>query len=211
MGYRIQAYRGSAAALAAANKDIAPGEMVLETDTKKVKINFGLSMAAYNTLAYWPPPDLGTLPAITAVPTGTPRNDFGAFVGFKFTPSVDLYVKSLGRWKIAGNAASHVVKLVDATAGTDLAGAYVSADMSTGSAGSFVYARLPSPVLLLAGTAYYLVSKEVSSGDYWYDAQVVTSSADLTISGTVYYSGGWTATADAAAYVPPGMLYDLTL
>lgn len=151
----------------------------------------------------------GNSAAVTVVPTGSLRNNFSGFVGCRFVANANLYVKSLGRWKVAGNSATHTVKISDVS-GVDVAGASASVDLSTGSADSFVYTRLTAPVLLTSGSTYFLGSQEVSSGDQWYDQQNVSFSADITINSAAFNNGSWTATGGAICYVPPGFLYDLT-
>jgi len=52
---------------------------------------------------------------------------------------------------------------------TDLPGATVLVNLAGGSDNTFVYAALPSPVVLEANKTYYLVSSETENGDTWYN------------------------------------------
>ena len=95
--------------------------------------------------------------------------------------SANLTVTDLGRMMVSGNAQTHTVELVDASTNQILGS--VSLSMSGGVAGQFKYASLSNPVTLLAGHRYYLVSKETSGGDQWYNeptAVRTTSAASVT-------------------------------
>ena len=89
----------------------------------------------------------GSVPFLTALVPGTPRNDSDTWVGYKFTVGGDgMSVSSLGRFCISGNKESHPVKLVDAATGTDLPGAFASVQMDCASKNAFQYATLPLPI-----------------------------------------------------------------
>lgn len=142
---------------------------------------------------------------ITSCPSGTAyiasktlsttRNDLSAWVGAKITiGSSPRSVSALGRIRVAGNSASHVVKIVKDSDGLDLPGGSVSIDMSTGTADQYKYANLAAPVTLSANTSYYIVSQEVNGGDFWYRANglsTIPTSAG-TVDGPLYWNGsGW--------------------
>ena len=106
--------------------------------------------------------------------------------------SANLTVTALGRIMVSGNSQTHLVELVDASTNQVLGS--VSLAMSGGVAGQFKYASLSSPVTLLAGHKYYLVSKEFSGGDQWYNepTTVRTTSAASVIGGVWSLSpGSW--------------------
>lgn len=131
--------------------------------------------------------------------TATPRNDFTGYVGCKFTVgAADLYVSKLGRWKIAGNSQAHTVKLVAAGTGIDVPGGSVS--ISGGTAGSYVFAALASPLILLAGEAYYLVSSETNGGDQWEDRHAVGTATDVTVNNSVYYDTDYNVDSAGQSY-----------
>ncbi|HTJ76033.1 MAG TPA: VCBS repeat-containing protein, partial [Acidimicrobiales bacterium] len=154
----------------------------------------GTSTTGATTTTSTPP--TSTTPTTVAAGTPAPfvisftptnqRRDFSGWVGSRLTVgAADLQVSSLGRWVVAGNAGSHVVKVVDAATGNDLASATV--DTAGAPVGAFRYAALTSPVTLHADGSYFLVSQETSGGDAWYDydTRLVTSAA-ATDTGVVY-------------------------
>ncbi|MEO8097235.1 MAG: hypothetical protein ABI811_05995, partial [Acidobacteriota bacterium] len=121
------------------------------------------------------------------------RNNSNGWVGMKLTiGTAAKTVSSLGRYCAAGSTGLHIVKLVNATTGEDLAGGAASLSLSGCVAGQFLYSSLPNSISLAAGASYYLVSQEFNGGDRWYDFAAVT-----TLGGTAsaVYSengSGWT-------------------
>jgi hypothetical protein len=138
------------------------------------------------------------------------RNDFAGFVGISFTVNQPnpMLVSSLGRICIAGNTASHVVKLVDGGSWKNVSGAAATVSMAGCTPGQFVYANLPNNIQLAAGSVYYLVSQEAAGGDTWYDAAGVTVNG-ASGKGSVYsYNGVWVPNSDGAkSYVPPNLRF----
>jgi hypothetical protein len=103
---------------------------------------------------------------------------------------------------------------VQATTGTDVASVNLNAAGTT--AGAFVYANLASPVTLVAGQTYYLLSHESAGGDRWYDYDTHTvttpAAADVGVAyateatpNTVVVGGG-----PNQSYGPPNLLYTVT-
>jgi hypothetical protein len=136
------------------------------------------------------------------------RNNFGGWVGMKFTVGTSpLSVSSLGRMCIAGNSGTHTVKVVDATSGLDVPSGSVSLSMSGCTPGQFKF--LSSSVTLQASTAYYLVSQETSGGDQWYDYGTLTNTSVAAVNGSVYSNGsGWsTINTPNTSYVPLNFTY----
>jgi hypothetical protein len=107
-------------------------------------------------------------------------------VGSTFTVgATDIQISSLGRWVVAGNTGSHVVKVVDAATGNDLGS--VTVNTAGAPAGSFRYASLASPVTLRANATYYLVTQETAGGDTWYDYDTrLVTNAVAADTGVVY-------------------------
>lgn len=148
-------------------------------------------------------------PSITL--SGTPgsqlRNDFAGLVGVFFTTDATArQVTRLGRWKVSGNSGSHALRIHRASDKVEMAS--VSVNLSSGSAGAYVWADLASPVLLSANTKYYLTSEEVVSGDQWYNSPGTNyTGTGCSSFGAVYRSGGtWgEASANGTGYVPVGM------
>lgn len=132
-----------------------------------------------------------TTPFITAVMPGTPRNDASLIVGCKFTVgATPLTVRALGRWVLAGNTGTHLMKLADAS-GTDIVGASTTVVTAGVAAETFSYANLSSPVVLSASTAYFIGSTELLAGDQWLDENsVLTTTAAATINRSAYSGGG---------------------
>jgi hypothetical protein len=143
----------------------------------------------------------------------SPRNDFSGFVGMQFSVGASpLYVSSLGRICVANNSQTHIVKLVNAATGLDVAGGSVSLNMAGCVRTQFAYASLPATVTLAAGASLYLVSAEVAAGDQWYDGGQVSSTSDATVQNAIYFwSGGWYSHgAQNTSYTPPNLQYSLT-
>ncbi len=141
------------------------------------------------------------------------RNNFDGYVGMQFTVGpTPLNVSSLGRVCVAGNTATHTVKLVLASTGGDVPGGTVSVNMGGCSSGQFVYVTLPGgPVTLQANTAYYVASQETNGGDQWYDHGTLTTTSNAAVNNSIYfYSGSWIAIDSAnTSYVPPNFQYSL--
>jgi hypothetical protein len=145
------------------------------------------------------------------------RSNFDGSVGATFVVQRPITISSLGRWKIAGNTGTHALKLVrweDST--TEVS---VSVDLTTGSAGDFVYAAI-TPITLVPGRRYMLLSEEVNGGDQWYDSSTsapggqVATAAVAILDGYVYQvsSAGSYVTAFASTptpYVPVDFQYTL--
>ena len=120
-----------------------------------------------------------------AITLGTVRSNFAGFVGMAIRPTAAIVVTQLGRIIGPGNnTGSHVVTIAQATnnpvpdgpgSGQDL-GTVMITPPSTG-AGTFVYAPLSTPVSLVAGQLYYIVSNEDNAGDQWHDLMSVPATA----------------------------------
>ena len=152
-------------------------------------------------------------PWLTSFTPGPTRRNYPDFVGLKFTVgAANLTVTALGRWVIAGNTQTHVVKLVVAATKVDVPGGAVTVATAGQPGGAFTYVELPAPLTLTAGAAYYLASKENDAGDYWYDSPgtTVTGTAVATANDSAfYYAAAWSESGvgPGAAYVPPNFLY----
>jgi YVTN family beta-propeller protein len=170
------------------------------------------------------PSNAATL-TVTTAPTGTNyvtsaslgglRNDFSGWVGMSFTVgSSPVTVSGLGRMFAPGDTGSHAVKIVTASSSQDLTGGSVTISMAGGTAGSFVYANLPSTVTLSANTAYYILSQEAAAGDQWYDINTtITTTAVASETSAVWSQNGATYTpigTAGQAYVPVDFVYTTT-
>jgi hypothetical protein len=140
------------------------------------------------------------------------RHDYTGWVGMALTVgSSPLSVSSLGRICVAGNSTTHVVKLVNGSTGSDVAGASASLNMAGCTAGQFVYGTV-NPVTLAAGGRYYVVSQETYLGDLWYDNGTITTSTAAAVNSAVYYAstGSWVPYGPAnSTYVPVNFQYSI--
>ena len=133
-----------------------------------------------------PPSTSTTQSYVTAQTPGTLRNGYSGFAGMQIRVGADpITVTALGRIVAPGNTYSHLLKLVNASDGSDVPGGSVSVETASGTAGQFQYADLLHPIVLTPQTDYYLVSEEVAGGDYWYydDTIVKTTTAATEASG----------------------------
>ncbi len=124
---------------------------------------------------------------ITALTLGTAAGFGGSkVVGFSFQTSLsNVEVTALGRYMVSGNSHVHELSFIEQTVGIypNTYGGPVLAtanlDMSTGTpdALGFKYAELSSPVSLVPGQTYILVSQEGSTfgGDSFYDQSQATA------------------------------------
>lgn len=113
-------------------------------------------------------------PLVTSHSMTTLRNDYTGWLGMEFaTGGTALTVSQLGRWVVPGNTGTHMVKLVNAATGADLAS--VSVATAGAPAGQFNYASLPAVVTLMPNTSYYLLSQETAGGDPWFDFNLPTA------------------------------------
>ena len=124
---------------------------------------------------------------VTDAVLGTSYNFYDGYVGMKVVVgSEPITVTALGRMMLAGNHGTHPLKLVRMSDGSDVAGGSASVTMTGGTVGQFRYASLATPVVLAAGTAYYVVSLETAGEDNWsfvFDTYVTTTAAALESSG----------------------------
>ena len=159
-----------------------------------------------------PPQTLVLQPALVSGGWTNVRNDGPYFAGMTFTPTRNLVVYRLGRWKWAGNSQTHIVKLTNYTTQVDVPGGSVTVDCSTGSVGSYIYASLTEPITLISGTQYYLTSYEAGGGDNFGDfspSGFVVPNVDISGIEVAYWSGSWSGGFFAGQSLEPvNMLYE---
>lgn len=157
-----------------------------------------------------PPPPSGGTAFVTSQTLGTLRNNFSGWVGLQFTVgSSPLTVTEVGRFVAPGNTGSHIVKLVNASTGQDVAGSAASVNTAGATAGTWVYGAVNS-VVLSANTTYYLVSEETNNGDSWYDWNTIvqTTVAGSPVSAVYYYGSSYYPIAYAGtSYGPVNFQY----
>jgi hypothetical protein len=130
---------------------------------------------------------------VTSEVLGSLRSSYSGYAGMQIlVGSSPIAVTGLGRMAAPGNGGTHLLKLVDASDGTDVPGGAATVSMSGAIAGQFQYANLSGPVLLLPKSAYYVLSQETATGDTWYynDSTVQTTSVASEISGAWGYGLG---------------------
>jgi hypothetical protein len=121
----------------------------------------------------------------------SPRNDFTGWVGMAIVPSPsDRSISAIGRYCLPGNNQAHVLKIVDASTGTDVPGTIITISMANQPPNQFVYVELPGPQpTLAAGRTYFVLSHEMGSGDQFYDFTTtldVASGAPFVIVSAVF-------------------------
>jgi hypothetical protein len=144
---------------------------------------------------------------VTAQTLGTLRNNATLPAGLTFLwGGVSATCTALGRWKVSGNSATHVVELMSASCVQQAA---VTVDNSTGSAGAYNYVDLITPFTLVNNTTYFLFSLELNGGDQWYDSDTTVTKTSDSASISNANSDGiscFTGTANTAS-VPVNLKY----
>jgi hypothetical protein len=143
---------------------------------------------------------------------GAVQNSLTAWLGMRLVVGAHpITVTELGRFHLAGNTATHELRLVDAASRTVVASA--SWNPAEGADGSFHYVPLAVPITLGANMEYYLASQELAGGDRWYNAATALSTtAAAGIRGTALSVDGmsWTLGSVAGrAFVPTDLRYRL--
>ncbi len=144
-----------------------------------------------------PPPTSGGTALVTGQVLGTLRNNYSGWVGLQFrVGSNPLTVTGLGRIAAPGNTGTHMVKLVTASNGQDVAGASAAVSTSGAAVGTYVYGAVTA-VVLSPNTAYYILSQESAGGDLWYDYNTLVQTANVASPLSSVYSAG-------SSYITPG-------
>jgi hypothetical protein len=126
-----------------------------------------------------PPPSYSYL--VTGQTVGTARNNFNGDIGCVFTAAANSTAYGLGRWVISGNSQSHVLDLLDETTCTSLGS--VTVNTSGAPAGQYIYATFSSPVSIVSGDVYAIVSEESGGGDQFYDDDTTVTFSALVNTG----------------------------
>ena len=135
---------------------------------------------------------------VTSASFGTIRNNFTGWVGMQIeVGNSPIVVTQLGRIVAGTSTGTHLVKIVQASNGADLPGGSATVNVSGGTAGTFVYSSLASPVTLSANTSYYVVSQETLGGDQWYDYNTTVQTTSVAAVSSAVYSG-------TSSYITPG-------
>jgi hypothetical protein len=201
------------------NTSIQTSGVALETSGIWSPDGANYSAAGTTNTEYGPLDFQYTVPAtsaslVTTVKAGALRNNFAGWVGATITTGANpLQVTQLGRYFVSGNSGTHILKLVNASNGADVAGGSVSVNLSAGQTGSFVYGTLSSPVTLNPNAVYYLVSQETQGGDQWFDINTaVQTTSDAADTAGVWSPDGVAYNQNGGAnqmYVPVTFIYTL--
>ena len=128
---------------------------------------------------------------VTSKVLGTVRNNYSGWVGMAIRVGASpVTVNALGRIVVSGNSATHTLKLVNGTTGADVPGGTATVATAGGTAGSFVYGNLASPVTLNANGVYYLLTLETFGADQWYDYDSSVQSTTVAAVTSAVYGGG---------------------
>jgi hypothetical protein len=121
---------------------------------------------------------------VTAFSVGVLRTDFTGGLGFKMTTGgASVVVTDLGRNCVAGNSATHTIRIVRESDHTTVATGSVNLSGCTG--GTPVFVSI-TPVTLAASTVYWVISDELTSGDQWRDEGTITTTAVAASNGSAY-------------------------
>lgn len=120
---------------------------------------------------------------VTKVTLGTLSNSFDGWAGMEIlVDASSLVVSKVGRVFATNNVQQHAIKIIDKGANLDLTTAIL--DTIGGTDGEFQYVDLASPVTLLQGSSYYVVSDQMGGGDQFYldDSTVQHTTAAKVVS-----------------------------
>lgn len=122
-----------------------------------------------------------------ATTTGTLRNNFGGWVGARITVGASpITVQELGRVWLTGNTGLSTVAVVRKSDKAVMTTAVI--DISSGVNDQYNW-KAVDPVVLAAGTEYYIVNNVTSGGDQWRDlATMAAPNAAAALSGAVFSS-----------------------
>jgi hypothetical protein len=148
--------------------------------------------------------------SFASVPSGTPRNNFTASLGFTFSVSSVIAVSQFGRLYLSGNTQDHRINLwVTSNINTPIAtGTVLAASVSDGNGFKWVSIN---PVTLTPGNTYVIAVDETSGGDTWYNAfvpslQAVFSTA-LSAYTTLIDTFPYNNASGAGTFSTPAMMY----
>ena len=104
---------------------------------------------------------------VTEATPGTLSNSFDGWSGMEIlVDASSLLVSKVGRLRATNNVQQHAIKIIDKGTNQDMTTALL--ETIGGTAGEFQYVDLPSPVTLLQGSSYYIVSNQYSGADQFY-------------------------------------------
>lgn len=128
------------------------------------------------------------------------RGNFSGLVGMLWTNTEAITVTDLGRWNSASNNYDRLVTLVLWTNSSSVAN--VTLRSSNQTEGVFIYTNLVSPVVLIAGAVYCLVSPETNGASTFQDARVGEALG-------VFSSGTYGGAVYSVSYAFSGLVYEV--
>jgi hypothetical protein len=136
---------------------------------------------------------------VTQVNLGGTSNIVNGFGGMAVRIGANpVSVKALGRAYAPGNSGVHTVKIIDGATSTDIPNASVAVAMTPATPGTFHYSLLPSPVTLMPGQLYYIVSQEMAGGDAFHrNDTTIATTAVAAVEGPVANQNNGPYTAQA--------------
>lgn len=142
---------------------------------------------------------------VTSFEHTTLRTDYTGYVGLQLTVgAASPAVTALARMCVAGNSRTHTVALFT-VAGVMITSA--SVPMAGCVDKQFTYAAI-TPVVLAAGSSYFLASLESAGGDQWWDQGIITLIGTFAPATSIYqYNGVWYPSAIHASYGPVDFRY----
>ena len=116
---------------------------------------------------------------LTVLTPGPTRNNFDGWVGMAILLKTEpILVTQLGRRTVAGNTATHVVRIYDPA--NDITLGMVTVPPNTSE--PFSWVKLTPRVTLLPGALYYIVSQEVATGDEFLDYPTIVEPVGASMS-----------------------------
>jgi hypothetical protein len=123
---------------------------------------------SYGPLGMLAVPPVTAVGMVTAVTPGPALTTMTAQAGMRFTTGPNgQHVSALGRYKVSGNAGTHVLTLARADLST-LASVTVNSATAAVDSTGFQFATLATAIDLTPNTTYYLISAEAGGGDQFY-------------------------------------------
>lgn len=142
---------------------------------------------------------------ITGVTPGTTRSNYDGCLGMQFQANVPITVDALGRYVHNGNTQVHTLHI---RTDTNVVLGSCTVNTSGVTAGQFVYCALNSPVTLVSGSRYNVMSSEVNGGDGFYDSDTtLTSTAAASVMTAAFSIGATTGTCPGASATYRGAGY----
>ncbi len=131
-------------------------------------------------------------------------------VGMEITVgAADIEISQLALWGHAGQYLATLTVYIRNAAGTDLGNVSVNTPSGTGVAGDYNWGVLGSPVTLLAGQIYYIMTQALAFNTVYNNATTVTTTTDAAVTHSAYDQPPTPDGSAGVAYGPMNFLYSL--